>query len=525
MSNEHFHRAKTEKNDEFYTGYKDIVNEIMHYPDQFRNRVVGCNCDYFETSNFVKVFKDYYHELGLAGLIATNYDIGQGAYHYTYNGQTETIEMLEGNGDFRSDEVKGIMSDCDIIVTNPPFSLFRDFIQQMTKGSTEVLAIGNKQAVGCNDIIGQFQDGNLSIGYETPNDFAQPNSDKNMKGLCRWFTTFKTRQVSLEMTEKYDPERYPKYDNYDAINVDRVADIPRDYYGVMGVPATFMDKYNDKQFEIVGIANRGYSPELLTKVYVDEPNAKDLNGAACIIVDGKPKALSTRIFIRRKRENQSQKFLVIGQPDDATSNVMFNLIQDNEVFTGVTKYNGKMDFVVPDTYSDYKKMDRNGNKIVPVTICWYTNMKSNIGTKPLELKTKYNPVDHPKYDDIDAIHIDKVKNIPCDYYGVMSVPVSYVDYYNPNDFEIVGKGSFHLKGKKTWQRYLIKRRKAIRKANRKERKVRPTIIIVFGNSNYQFVCNSNYRLHDAEHIPRPMPIEHLYLRGSPMLSQQKREAA
>lgn len=541
MKNEHLHRAKREKNDEFYTGYNDIVNEIMHYPDQFKNKVVGCNCDDYRVSNFVKVFHDYYHTLGLAGLIATNYNIGQGAYKYTYNGVTETITPLEGNGDFQSQEVIDIMADCDIIVTNPPFSLFRKFIELMTQGNNEVLAIGTKQAVACNDIFSGFKGGNLSIGYETPNDFIQPNSNKNMRGLCRWFTTLNTkkRQVSLRMTAKYDPERYKMYDNYNAINVDRVADIPCDYYGVMGVPVTYMDKYNEKQFEIVGIANRGCTPELLTKVYENEENAKNLNGSACILIDGKPQALSTRIFIRRIRRyvvkstrkevkvanRQPKKFLVVGQPIAATTNVMFNLIQRNEIHTGATKFNGKMDFVVPDNYLDYKKKDGNGNKIVPVTICWWTNLKSDIEVKPLELKKKYNPNDYPSYDNVNAIEVSKVAGIPCDYYGLMGVPPTFVDKYDPNQFEIVAKGSFYLNGEKTGQRYLIKRIKTIRKANRIERQVRLTIYIQISSYNYQSVSNYNYRLNNAEHIPRPMPIEHLYLRGSPMLSKQKREAA
>jgi len=355
MSNKHLYTAKTAKNDEFYTGYKYILYEIMHYPNQFRNKVVGCICDDYRISNFVKVFKDYFHELGLAGLVATNYNIGQGAYKYTYNGVTETITPLESNGDFQSQEVIDIIADCDIVVTNPPFSLFRKFISLL-----------------------------MDMGKE---------------------------------------------------------------------------------------------------------------------------------------------FLVIAQPNAATYNVMFNLIQRNEIHTGATMFNGKMDFVVPDNYLDYKKKDSNGNKIVPVTICWWTNLKSDIEVKPLELKKKYNPNDYPSYDNVNAIEVSKVADIPCDYYGLMGVPPTFVDKYDPNQFEIVAKGSFYLNGEKTGQRYLIKRIKTIRKANRIERQVRLTIYIQFSSYNYQSVSNYNYRLNNAEHIPRCMSIEHLFLRGSPMLSTQKKEAA
>ena len=135
---------------------------------------------------------------------------------------------------------------------------------------------------------------------------------------------------------------------------------------------------------------------------------------------------------------------------------MFNLIQRNEIHTGATKFNEKMDFVVPDNYLDYKKKDSNGNKIVPVTICWWTNLKSDIEVKPLELKKTYNPNDYPSYDNVNAIEVSKVADIPCDYYGFMGVPPTFVNKYDPNQFEIVGKGSFYLNGEKTGQRYLNK---------------------------------------------------------------------
>ena len=169
--------------------------------------------------------------------------------------------------------------------------------------------------------------------------------------------------------------------------------------------------------------------------------------------------------------------------------------------------------------------DSNGNKIAAVTICWWTNMKSDREIKPLELNKTYNPNGYPMYDNVDAIEVSKVANIPCDYYGLMAVPPTFVDKYDPDQFEIVAKGSFCLNGRKKGQRYLIRRRKTNRNDNRVERHVRPAIYIQFSSYNYQSVLTYDYWLKDAEHIPRCMPMEHLFLRGSPMLSRQKREAA
>lgn len=296
-------RARKMKNDEFYTTYEDVRKEISHYHSQLKGKVVYCNCDDYRTSNFVRFFKDYYTELGIKGVYATNLDIGQGAYQYEYDGNEESITPLQENGDFRSEECIRLLSKADIVITNPPFSLFREFVAIILSHSKDFLVIGNKQAVGSTSIFDYVKAGILKVGYETPDDFIQPYSDKIMKGLCRWFTTLDTskRQVSIKLRKKYHPAAYVRYDNYDAINIDNLEDIPTDYYGTLGVPVTFLLKHNDKQFEVVGIANRGCTPELQTKVYVDEPNAKDLNGAACIVVDGEIQALATRIFVRRKR--------------------------------------------------------------------------------------------------------------------------------------------------------------------------------------------------------------------------------
>lgn len=129
MGNGHLHNAKKKKNDEFYTRYEDVEKEVNHYWEQLKGKVVYCPCDDFRWSNFVKYFKDNFDSIGLKKLIATNYDIGDGAWKYTYDGKEETADRMEGDGDFRSEECTQIMRDCDVVVTNPPFSLFRDFIK------------------------------------------------------------------------------------------------------------------------------------------------------------------------------------------------------------------------------------------------------------------------------------------------------------------------------------------------------------------------------------------------------------
>lgn len=267
--NTNLHSAKKAKNDEFYTQLTDIEKELKHYKDFFKGKVVYCNCDDARESNFFKYFSLNFEHLGLKQLITTAFKADGHGVKLVYNGDTndnhivdeEEIEIteLEGNGDFRSTECLDILEHCDVVVTNPPFSLFREYIATLVRYNKKFLVIGNKNAITYKEIFPLIKENQLWLGVTSPEDFIQPKGDekKNMKGLTRWFTNIEhsKRNTPLDLYKRYTAEDYPHYDNYDAIECGKVADIPMDYEGVIGVPITFLDKYCPSQFQIVGIAN------------------------------------------------------------------------------------------------------------------------------------------------------------------------------------------------------------------------------------------------------------------------------
>lgn len=284
--NSNLHNAKTAKNDEFYTQLTDIEKELKHYKKHFEGKVVYCNCDDVRWSNFFKYFSMNFEHLGLKKLICTAYnENGQGIV-YEYNGDLngnrivddEEIEVkyLEGNGDFRSAECIEILKQADIVVTNPPFSLFREYVAQLMEYGKQFLIIGNMNAVTYKEIFPLIKENKIWWGCSTsgsarnmwfscPNTYEATDKNANYKEIdnikyrrvqgIEWYTNLDhaKRHTELDLYKKYNAEEYPKYDNYDAIEVSKVAEIPMDYDGVMGVPITFLDKYCPTQFEIVGI--------------------------------------------------------------------------------------------------------------------------------------------------------------------------------------------------------------------------------------------------------------------------------
>lgn len=265
--NTNLHAAKKEKNDEFYTRYEDIEAEVMKYRKQFKGKIVYLPCDdpAEKKSEFWSFFVNNFDAFGLKKLIATHYDENGKAYKIwidedaTGDGYIDDAdakqEDLEGNGDFRSPECIEILKECDIVVTNPPFSLFREFIDIIISNNKQVLTIGSQNAFSYQEIFKLIKDNKLWTGYNTVKQFIQPdNTIKKFGNIC-WFTNLKTtkREEELILTKKYNNCDYSFYDNYTAINIDKVVDIPDDYTDVMGVPITFIDKYNPNQFEIVGL--------------------------------------------------------------------------------------------------------------------------------------------------------------------------------------------------------------------------------------------------------------------------------
>lgn len=288
--------AKSKKKDEFYTSLTDIEKEVRHYKPHFKGKVVLCNCDDPRCSNFFKYFTMNFEALGLKKVIATCYknqdkdlfsqhDCEKAVYQI-YEGDKnknrkvddEEIEVkyLEGDGDFRSKECLALLEEADIVVTNPPFSLFRDFVATLVKYNKKFLIIGNVNAIKYKEIFPLIKDNKLWLGasihsgdreFQVPNDYPIETSggrvDENGKKFIRvkgvrWFSNldYDERHEDVPLYKKYKEEEYPKFDNYDAINVNKTSDIPCDYYGAMGVPITFLDKFNPNQFEVIDLLNR-----------------------------------------------------------------------------------------------------------------------------------------------------------------------------------------------------------------------------------------------------------------------------
>lgn len=312
--NDNLQEARKAKKDEFYTQLKDIENELSHYKDHFKGKTVLCNCDDPYESNFFKHFASKFNTLGLKKLICTCWDgspitgkelkpfpierdkEGRSRIAYkveitevkdlTGDGATslEDVELLlqrnkpeclKGNGDFpsgdfRSEECIELLKEADIVVTNPPFSLFREYVAQLVKFDKKFLIIGSMNAITYKEIFPLIMQNKMWLGYGFNRGnafFYTPFADKYSDGVlmkdtglvkfrnCCWFTNLDhdKRHLPLDLYKKYTPEEYPKYDNYDAINMDKTAEIPQDYDGVMGVPISFLEKYCPEQFEIVGL--------------------------------------------------------------------------------------------------------------------------------------------------------------------------------------------------------------------------------------------------------------------------------
>ena len=292
MANYTLNRAAKAKNDEFYTQISDIEAELKNYTHHFKDKTILCNCDDPRVSNFFRYFALNFQTIGLKRLIATCYmndnpDLfSQGSVNKSiysdFDGSFRCNELTDFNripfkqlngdgvysaGDFRSKECIALLEQADIVVTNPPFSLFREYIAQLIAYNKKFVVIGNKNAITYKEIFPLIKANRLWLGQRdinkdmwliVPDDaekFDKINDDgKKLKHIMAcWYTNLdiKKRHEELILYKKYNPEEYPKYDNYNAINVDKVADIPCDYNGVMGVPITFLDKYNPEQFEIV----------------------------------------------------------------------------------------------------------------------------------------------------------------------------------------------------------------------------------------------------------------------------------
>ena len=365
-------KARVSKNDEFYTQYVDIQKEVNAYleynPDVFRGKTILLPCDDPEWSNFTKFFAQNFERFGLKKLISTSYSLDKKTEKYKYVYQLSLFETespkfdekktkshgkifvldkdenksgkvdiddlkwdyLEGDGDFRSDEVKKLRDESDIIITNPPFSLFRDFVAWIFEANKQFLIIGNVNAITYKETFPLIKDNKMWLGPSITSgdrEFQVPKSypitaagfrvdDKGNKFIrvkgVRWFTNLDHGRrhqpmqfMTLEDNIKYSKHKeingigYKKYDNFDALEIPYSDSIPSDYKGMMGVPITFLDKYNPEQFRILGLTCRRYSPEYIIKTYTkeDAKNFNDLNGASVLLIDGEYKMTYARVLI------------------------------------------------------------------------------------------------------------------------------------------------------------------------------------------------------------------------------------
>lgn len=316
--NSNLHAAKKAKNDEFYTMLTDIEREMIHYREHFRDKVIFLNCDDDNKSNFWKFFKLNMDFLGIKKLISTHYDEKKPTHKVELvrkedNLITEVVTKLSGNGDFRSPECVAILDECDIVITNPPFSLFREFIDLLVTKNKKFLVVGSLNAITYKEIFPLIKDNKLWLGvnngaktYKVPDAFEGKhdvvNGEKYVTlGNTGWFTnlTHHIRNTEIHLFERYTEDKYPRYDNYDAIDISRVSEIPLDYKGNMGVPITFLTKYNPDQFEILWQAS-GNTRACASKETLEylgyERHEEDRGG--CGVVSNK--RVYSRILIKRK---------------------------------------------------------------------------------------------------------------------------------------------------------------------------------------------------------------------------------
>lgn len=286
----HLDTAKSKKDDEFYTLYEDIEKELIHYKEKFKDKVVYCNCDDICQSNFWRFFHYNFEEFGIKQLIATNYSATPGeAYKAVYAGGNDynifscDLKKLEGNGDFRSEECIEVLKQADIVCTNPPFSLFRDFIQVMLDNDKQYLIVAANTCLSQHIVITLFLNNKVKTGFTKLSKFLKPNG--TYSGVCcHWLTTIDIYiPKNIEFKTTYDSSEYVKYDNYDAIEIPSLNDIPNDYNDIMGIPVTYLMYHNKDKFDILGSSGFKNNYYFRTKYYENSkqhsPDGKITNGS------------------------------------------------------------------------------------------------------------------------------------------------------------------------------------------------------------------------------------------------------
>lgn len=575
--------AKKEKNDEFYTKYEDIESTCTKYSQYFEDKTIYCNCDTLD-SNFFKYFQNNFFRFKLRRLIATSYTpIGRGVF-LEHDGVITNYKMLNSHGNFQSAECIKKLKQADIVITNPPFSLFKEYIEQLITENKQFLIVGSQNATIYNSVFKQIKDNKLFIhqGFKSNVGFFLSNYPNRaglrniqQEGCIRvpgviWYTNLPTQSnPHLSLTQKYTPEAYPHYDNYNAINVDKITDIPKDYDGPMGVPITFLYNYNPNQFSIIGkAANLKIGDKTKYQRIIIKNNLAETNNQT-----QKPTKITTNTSLHKAKKERNDEFYttyediekeikhydishfkgktVYCNTDDYTHSNFVSYFQNNFFRLGLKrlisvgyKSNSKGVFMTYDGFSfDCKELVGDGDfrsseslKILEQTdivvsnppfslfreyvaqlmqynkqfliignqnaisnmeifpliknnkmwlginlcknfiqpngikkrignACWYTNIQHNKRNKTMKLYKQYTPEAYPHYDNYNAIDVSQIKAIPTDYDGVMGVPITFLNKYYPDQFEIVDfrKGTdgkdLCIDGKSPYCRVLIKYKK------------------------------------------------------------------
>ena len=486
-------KAKNAKKDEFYTSYEVIQAEINHYEDKFKNKTVLCNCDDPFESNFCKFFLRNFNYLKLKRLICTSYStspiVGQQLTLVGWNeepikrgngyvmdisevpmangrgvsdsdidsllkSKNSGVKKLKGDGDFRSDECIEYMKQADVVITNPPFSLFREYVAQLIEYEKNFLIIGNVNAITYKEIFPLIKDNKMWLGasihsgdrkFYVPDDYPLKASgcgeDENgrkfirVKGV-RWFTNldYTKRHEELVLYKKYygNEEEYPKYDNYDAINVDKTADIPCDYFEYMAVPITYTDKYNPDQFEIINANDIRTNPDTPIKAHG--------------LIKDKDAVITTQIYTKNAEKDFTQTaktgtILTDRQTDRQTNYICKNCHQEKEVTESWECQSHSLTSTI-----------RTSSLSSDLTDMLQTIHDSDIDLQSTERK------------------LTREYSLREECSGVMGVPITFLSKYNPKQFKIAGLansaryiGDFPcymvIDGKKIYNRILIKRRK------------------------------------------------------------------
>lgn len=398
MTNKNLQHAKVAKNDEFYTMLSDIENELQHYTEQFKGKVVYCNCDDPEWSNFWKYFHENFEKLHLKRLISTHYESGSMSYKMEYEGGNDNdIECgvktpLDCDGDFRSAECVEILDEADIVVTNPPFSLFRSYIGLMVERKKKFLVIGSQNAITCKEIFPLIKNSQLLSGYNHVKKFISTDGSIKQFGNIQWFTNLDTqkRHENIQLTKKYNPADYQHYDNYDAINVDRVKYIPCDYCESWEVTSAELEFLPADAWQVV---RKGFRDDVET-FFIIPAEHTELRAALHEHAPG----------YREKIEAEIEKTL--------------KKKRDIAAESSVCRLHSSTDTI------------RSSSKL------------SDTSTTCQETEASAFPVDNSKHADEACIKEFSLKRY-CN--GIVGVPITFMDKFNPEQFRIIWQASGNTK--------------------------------------------------------------------------------